>query len=131
MKASRGTSWRARAGVLTTLAVLAGSCGSSEEEGYADRMAREHAGDRPVASEAAEGAPAAPVVEETVAYATVEGRQVNGFLARPEGDWDGGPALIVIHEWWGLNDNIRSMARRWRSISTAARSPRIRRRRAS
>lgn len=24
----------------------------------------------------------------------------------------GGPAVIVIQEWWGLNDNIRSMARR-------------------
>jgi carboxymethylenebutenolidase len=33
-----------------------------------------------------------------------------GFLARPsqEGNY---PGVILIHEWWGLNDNIKSMAR--------------------
>ncbi len=33
-----------------------------------------------------------------------------GFLARPseEGNY---PGIILIHEWWGLNDNIKSMAR--------------------
>lgn len=33
-----------------------------------------------------------------------------GFLARPieEGNF---PGVILIHEWWGLNDNIKDMAR--------------------
>ncbi len=33
-----------------------------------------------------------------------------GFLARPseEGNY---PVVIMIHEWWGLNDNIKDMAR--------------------
>ncbi|MGI0090056.1 MAG: dienelactone hydrolase family protein, partial [Nitrosopumilaceae archaeon] len=33
-----------------------------------------------------------------------------GFLARPseEGNY---PGVIMIHEWWGLNDNIKDMAR--------------------
>ncbi len=33
----------------------------------------------------------------------------NGYLARPaaEGSY---PGVVMIHEWWGLNDNIRDMA---------------------
>ena len=32
-----------------------------------------------------------------------------GFLARPEieGDY---PGIVMMHEWWGLNDNIKQMA---------------------
>lgn len=33
----------------------------------------------------------------------------SGYLARPSGDGPF-PAIIVIHEWWGLNDNIRNEA---------------------
>lgn len=34
---------------------------------------------------------------------------VNGYLAQPAeiGDY---PGIIMIHEWWGLNDHIRNMA---------------------
>lgn len=35
--------------------------------------------------------------------------EVQGYLATPEGDGPF-PALILIHEWWGLNDNIKSLA---------------------
>ena len=67
-------------------------------------MAREHAGDTPVAAAAA-GTPAAGVSTETVQFGSGD-----GYLARPAGTPRAG--LIVIHEWWGLNDNIREMARR-------------------
>ena len=40
------------------------------------------------------------------------GAEVTGYLARPaDGTARGG--IIVIQEWWGLNDNIRTMARRF------------------
>jgi len=44
---------------------------------------------------------------EHVVYYKNEG--VKGYLARPaeEGTY---PGLILIHEWWGLNDNIREFA---------------------
>jgi carboxymethylenebutenolidase len=32
-----------------------------------------------------------------------------GYLAVPEGEGPF-PALVLIHEWWGLNDNIKSLA---------------------
>jgi carboxymethylenebutenolidase len=35
--------------------------------------------------------------------------QVVAYLARPQGQGPF-PALVVIHEWWGLNDQIRGMA---------------------
>jgi len=40
---------------------------------------------------------------------------VTGYLALPEG---GGkkPALVVIQEWWGLNDFIRGFRSRGRSV---------------
>jgi len=100
--------------LVIVAAVAAGcwGCGGGGDAEYAERMAAEHAGDRPVASGAAPGGPAEGIEEETVEYATVNDRVVSGFLARPAGAAPGGPAVIVIQEWWGLNDNIRSMARR-------------------
>lgn len=84
---------------------------ASADAEYADKMATEHADDSPEASPAATGEPAMAVTTEDVVYATVDGVEVTGYLARPEDAAEGGPAVIVIQEWWGLNDNIRSMAR--------------------
>lgn len=45
----------------------------------------------------------------------VETQQVNyfdgteGFLAKPVDDGEF-PGIVMIHEWWGLNDNIKEMA---------------------
>ena len=86
-------------------------CTSSPDADYSDRMAAEHEGDTPVASEAAGEQPASEVSTEAVTYADVEGRPVVGFLARPVRGAEGAPGIIVIQEWWGLNDNIRAMAR--------------------
>lgn len=33
-----------------------------------------------------------------------------GYLAKPSGEGQY-PGLILIHEWWGLNDNIKDLAR--------------------
>ncbi len=71
---------------------------------YVDAMAREHAADQPVAG-AAGGDAATGVVGTEVDYGP--GR---GYLARPAGTPRAG--LVVIHEWWGLNDNIREMSNR-------------------
>jgi len=85
----------------------------SAAETFVDKMSREHTGDNPVATPAAEAKPAQPAAGAEVRYGTVEGTAVSGYLAVPEGGAEGLPALIVIHEWWGLNDNIRAMAGRF------------------
>ena len=41
-----------------------------------------------------------------------EGRLIDGYLAAPRGD-ERRPALIVVHEIWGLDDHIRDVARRF------------------
>ena len=78
---------------------------------HVDAMTEEHADETAVPSPAVEGEPAMPVKTEEVVYATVDGTPSTGYLARPAEGGEGAPAILVIHEWWGLNDNIRAMAR--------------------
>jgi carboxymethylenebutenolidase len=44
------------------------------------------------------------------------------FLASPEG-WPPGPAVVVIQEWWGLNSQIESVAKRFAEEGFAAVAP--------
>jgi carboxymethylenebutenolidase len=80
----------------------------------ADRMAAQHQHDRPAATPAATAAPAQPVTAEEVVIGEVQGQAARGYLARPQAPPAGAhlPGLIVIHEWWGLNDNIKAATRR-------------------
>lgn len=77
-----------------------------------EAMAEEHAEDTTEPSEAALIAPRRPVVAERLPYAEVGDQLVYGHFAFPEDMVDPLPGLIVIHEWWGLNDNVRAMADR-------------------
>ncbi len=38
----------------------------------------------------------------------------SGFLAKPAGDGTY-PGIVMVHEWWGLNDNMKEMARQMAS----------------
>ncbi len=89
--------------IVPALAFLAAPLAAQD---YAARMAHLHADDRPIANASAI-APRADVDTQQVSYGT----GINGYLAKPK---SGNPkaAVIMIHEWWGLNDNIRMMARR-------------------
>jgi carboxymethylenebutenolidase len=78
---------------------------------YADRMHAVHEHDAPVPSGAVR-APRANVVSDTVTYWTVDGKPVQGFRSRPKSAKKDAPALVVVHEWWGLNDNIRAATER-------------------
>ena len=98
------------------LLILAGALGApaalAAQDGAAPSMAAEHAHDQPTATAAATTPPAVPVTTENVAYGEFAGKKFSGFLARPKGATGQLPGLIVIHEWWGLNDNIRDMTKR-------------------
>jgi carboxymethylenebutenolidase len=94
--------------VVLGLTLLLMGCGDSSEDEFIDRMDREHKGDAPVENAAQDLTQSAEVSGEEVQYATVNGQEVTGYLAKPEGGSDT-PGIIVIHEWWGLNDNIRMM----------------------
>ena len=92
------------------LTVALAACGSDTD--YADDMREQHDGETPEASGATAGADTLDVTTEEVAYATLDGETVTGTLARPAGASGPLPAVLVIHEWWGLNDNVRDMARK-------------------
>ncbi len=79
---------------------------------YSQQMMKSHLGDRPVASNAIAPAPTVPVTSERVTYATVDGKPITGYLARPANSTAPLPGIIVIHEWWGLNENIEQMTER-------------------
>ncbi len=43
---------------------------------------------------------------------TANGKSVDGYLAQPVGATSA-PALVLIHEWWGLNPHIEDIAQRF------------------
>jgi carboxymethylenebutenolidase len=75
-------------------------------------MAEQHAADTPEASPGTQVAPAASVMHEEVVYALQSGREFHGYLAWPAAADGALPGILMFHEWWGLNDNIRAMADR-------------------
>jgi carboxymethylenebutenolidase len=103
--------------LLLTAALALPACQSSpqtedeDDETITDKMAEEHDGDEPTPTEGAERELSGEVEGEEVRYGGVGDTDFTGYLARPAGVDGGMPAVILIHEWWGLNDNMRSMAR--------------------
>jgi carboxymethylenebutenolidase len=78
-----------------------------------DAMSREHADDSGTPSEAATIAPERAVVaDEKLAYAEVGEELSYGHFVIPADMIEPYPAILVIHEWWGLNEGVRAMANR-------------------
>jgi carboxymethylenebutenolidase len=85
----------------------------ADDAGLAERTAAAHAEDTVAATPVATTVPAVPVHSRTAIYTSIDGQEIEGWLAWPAGkSLEGVPALIVIHEWWGLNDNIRRTSER-------------------
>lgn len=84
----------------------------AEDGGITEKMADEHEGDEPTPTEAVDQEPDQPVATDQVEYAELDGEAVTGYYAEPEQFSGELPGVIVIQEWWGLNDNIRAMTRR-------------------
>lgn len=77
-----------------------------------DAMSREHANDTTEPSPAAEIAPIRTVISQSMAYTEHNEELIYGYFSAPANMFEPLPAVIMIHEWWGLNDNIRAMADR-------------------
>ncbi|REJ65496.1 MAG: hypothetical protein DWQ31_17845 [Planctomycetota bacterium] len=54
-----------------------------------------------------------------VVYSKQGDVESTGFLARPSEDGNY-PGIVLIHEWWGLNDHIRQEARRFAELGYVA-----------
>lgn len=101
-----------RAALLLSLVTLScASTTSTSDRAHLDAMSREHARDTPTANASAME-PRVAVTAEEVTYGELDGRPLRGYLARPAVSTETPNAILVIHEWWGLNDNVRMMTRR-------------------
>ena len=59
-----------------------------------------------------------PITAKEVVYYK-NGKNVSGYMTRPDDDQKH-PGIILIHEWWGLNDNIRDNAKRFAKLGYVA-----------
>src|SRR5438552_17778556 len=59
------------------------------------------------------------ILEQNVTFPGETTPSLNGFLVRPEGARPF-PGVVVIHEAYGLNDNMRDIARRFANEGYAA-----------
>ena len=67
---------------------------------------------RPSVGDAAQIDPNDPALTSSdVKFSSTDGETVTGYLSRPKGE-DKHPGIVVVHEWRGINDHIRDVARK-------------------
>ena len=93
--------------VLGALPFAACQTPAPEGDGM-DSLRHEHEGDTTAPSGAVTAPPRTPVTGRAFAYGGA-----TGYLAVPHDSAGALPGLILVHEWWGLNDNVRRMADRF------------------
>ncbi|HSN98217.1 MAG TPA: dienelactone hydrolase family protein [Candidatus Nanopelagicales bacterium] len=59
---------------------------------------------------------------DKIAFRSKSGGEASGELALPAGD-DKAPAVVLIQEWWGVNDHIRSLLARLTEAGFVALAP--------
>src|ERR1700683_5275446 len=57
----------------------------------------------------------------TISYLRPDGKKVDGYLAEPKAA--NAPGIVIIQEWWGVNDQIRGVADRLASAGYRALVP--------
>ena len=105
---------------LLAIALVTTACGGADNNDSqadaardnVDAMSREHANDSAPPSPAADIAPGRAVIAERLPYAEVGEELVYGHFVFPADMVEPLPAVIVIHEWWGLNEGVEAMADR-------------------
>jgi carboxymethylenebutenolidase len=104
--------------LLSLLTLLAACESGTEPAGNGQPSALEQSEDATVADATEPQAEAAPdetrliSVVAKLPYGDVGNQLVYGHFVFPADMVDPLPGLIVIHEWWGLNDDVRQMANR-------------------
>ena len=91
--------------VIATLCVLLSAAACNPNSSTND----EASSAQPATSSAGEAFQHA-VITDTLAYGEVDDQNVKGHFAFPEEKIGATPAIILVHEWWGLNDDMRQLA---------------------
>jgi carboxymethylenebutenolidase len=97
-------------------AKLLAACGASPTEPEPSPVVE--ATSTPVAPTTIDG-----IAVETVYYGGEGDEQLMGYLARPAEQAEPLPALVVIQEWWGLNQHIQDVTRRFAEQGYVALAP--------
>ena len=79
----------------------------------------DHKYDTPVSTEGAQRAPVAKVESTEVVYGQSGDQVHRGYLSRPVATAVTS-GLIVIHEWWGLNEDIHAMTEQLAALGYTA-----------
>ncbi len=111
---TNGPRFPSLAGILSLGALLMSGCGGSESPAPAASVTspRNEAAAGVRASDASADAENRAVISETLPYAEVGDELVYGHFVAPSDMFEPLPAVIMIHEWWGLNDGVRAAADR-------------------
>lgn len=96
--------------------LLLQGCGANDSGQSAGEAAPEAA---PTTRSPTDGQPAVAstyqerdVISENMPYAELDDELVYGYFVAPADMFEPLPAVIMIHEWWGLNDDVRAQADR-------------------
>ncbi len=99
---------------LGSCVLLLAACSGGDEEVAAGTQPRpdqnQQGPTEPADGSAAAESDVRPVDSETLPYADIDDRLVYGHFAFPSDMIEPLPAVIVVHDWWGLNDDTRAAA---------------------
>jgi carboxymethylenebutenolidase len=77
----------------------------------------------PMASHAAQVEPNDPgLTSSEIKYASTDGTAISAYITRPKGN-EAHPAVLVVHEWDGIKEQIRDVARRLAKAGYVALAP--------
>ena len=62
------------------------------------------------------------LITQVITYPDRDGEVLSGYLARPSGG-DPAPAVIVLQEWWGVDEHIKDVTRRFAQAGFVALAP--------
>ena len=98
--------------LLLSLCFLVACKTTHQHSDMAHNMHREHQNDAPIANQATATVDTTLSTGKMVTYGQLGAQPLKGYHAAPKDATLNTPAVIMIHEWWGLNDNIKLTARK-------------------
>ncbi|MBN8589526.1 MAG: dienelactone hydrolase family protein [Rhodothermia bacterium] len=101
--------------LLIFLELWAGCTPSKTEKDYTDRMNTEHQHENPTPTPAT-AHDANHDAGSMVPFGGEDGKAFNGYYVKRRDTKPNAPGIIMIHEWWGLNDNIKAMAEKYAAL---------------
>ena len=103
----------ARFGVSIAAVALVGVAACTTDSESPPAAVTPSSAERPAVDEPrSDGEASREVVAESLAYGEVDDNLVYGHFAIPADMVEPLPAVVVVHDWWGLNDAVRATAER-------------------